>query len=1158
MGEFMPELKKKYPPQNIFSAKTLLLFSALFFFMLSCAAQTKGGKVSNTNVQKPVAGETYAIIFGISNYPGLPPLKYADKDAELFRDFLETPGGGNTKPENIFFRTNEQAKAGDFNNYALLWLNGKNLKEGDRLYIYFSGHGDAMNEFAYFLLPYDCMPNKETNNYMATGNIFMSAVKALFIAPLTQKKVDVVLIVDACRTNDLPGGEQGRQSFIGGMRSITEQGAGEIIMLSTGAGQVAVESQKVGNGHGLFTWYLVAGLSGEADKEGDAADNDGKVSLAEIAGFVKSRVRKDAKTLFNTDQVPVFLPPDRDLETMANLDSGTYHNWKLAESMLQQSNSDNIAKVLTKNGGQKGVTKGAPLDTGLVALDNKFIAAIKSQNLLGRNSAEDIYDKMNKKWPGQPITEDAKYSLATEFINFGQEKINLFLSGKGIVHLQRMENEFSNKSGGTANKDEIKNIPAGIEDQIVRMKTVTITGFDKAAEMMEKAVKLLNNEPEVLDPLYTKLYFLQAAACDQVNNVSIREQGVGLIKKAIRRDTAAAYNYLMLGHLLYDLKNDSCEVYFKKAIKLAPKWAEPESDLANFYSEKNNFDLAIRHYTIAVRLDSLDDVAYQNIGVLYTGERKLDSAQKYFMKGLSINPCNKYANCNLGFLSAKAMVSNSVNDPNFKISERYLKKSIACDSGFTHGYYIVAGLFNKINLKDSSVYYLKMGIDKNPRDPLLYRALGNEYLEMKDTVKGEAAYQKALSTDSLDINNYLTLSQFYCNQGTTGVNKALKYSQKALQLDPNSSAAWRTIGDIYYAQGIYDKAIFNYQGAIKLTPNDADSYNNLGNAYFYNQDMEHAITSYEQAVRLDTTFAIAFNNVGACYYLKKDFPKAIADYQKAVKLDSTYSNAYKNLGNIYTSLKQYDKGILYYTKAINLDPGNAQLYNALGNVYYFLKQYNTAIIYHKKTVALAPSSPLGYNDLGADYDDLNKPDTAMLYYKKSIGVDSTRALPYMNIGHIYQNAKAYDKALAFYSTAAKRNPNNPGVYNNIGNVYLALKDYAKEIYYYNIAIQLDSTITYHLQDLGFAYVYSKDYKNGIACLQKAVKYYPDDPAVYYNVACGFSLASDTDMGIKYLKLALEKGFKDYAWLNTDPDIVNLRKLADFNQLMKQYFPDKVK
>ncbi len=107
--------------QQAHSFGCFVIFSV---FALNCLAQTKGGKVVNTVEQKPITGNTYSIIFGVSNYPGLTPLKYADKDAQLFRDFLETPAGGNTKPENIFFRTNEKAKWADFDVDALGWLNG--------------------------------------------------------------------------------------------------------------------------------------------------------------------------------------------------------------------------------------------------------------------------------------------------------------------------------------------------------------------------------------------------------------------------------------------------------------------------------------------------------------------------------------------------------------------------------------------------------------------------------------------------------------------------------------------------------------------------------------------------------------------------------------------------------------------------------------------------------------------------------------------------------------------------------------------------------------------------------------------------------------------------------------------------------------------------
>ncbi len=49
------------------------------------------------------------------------------------------------------------------------------------------------------------------------------------------------------------------------------------MMLSTGPGQVSIGDSRIGNGHGLFTYTLIDGLSGAADEEGD---RDGVVSLA--------------------------------------------------------------------------------------------------------------------------------------------------------------------------------------------------------------------------------------------------------------------------------------------------------------------------------------------------------------------------------------------------------------------------------------------------------------------------------------------------------------------------------------------------------------------------------------------------------------------------------------------------------------------------------------------------------------------------------------------------------------------------------------------------------------------------------------------------------------------------------------------------------------
>ena len=90
----------------------------LFFLLLLipslCFSQTR--TISDVTEEKnPVTtGDIYAFIVGISSYPYIKPLSYADKDAELFRDFLKSNAGGNVKDDNITFLPNERATYGAF------------------------------------------------------------------------------------------------------------------------------------------------------------------------------------------------------------------------------------------------------------------------------------------------------------------------------------------------------------------------------------------------------------------------------------------------------------------------------------------------------------------------------------------------------------------------------------------------------------------------------------------------------------------------------------------------------------------------------------------------------------------------------------------------------------------------------------------------------------------------------------------------------------------------------------------------------------------------------------------------------------------------------------------------------------------------------------
>jgi tetratricopeptide (TPR) repeat protein len=860
---------------------------------------TRGGVVTSESPADTAKGNIYAIITGVSNYPYINPLKYADKDAILFRNFLKSPAGGSAKPENILSLINDSAKAADFNVKAYSWLKSKNLKKGDRLYIYFSGHGDAMEGGLYFFLPYDCAPNKDDHNYLGTGNIDLQHVKTLFVKPQTAKGVEVLLIMDACRTNELAGGKEGQQSFA--TNFIAEQKMGEIILLSTGPGQVSIESPNIGNGHGLFTYYLIDGLAGAADKDPSTGDNDNKVSLLEISSYTKAQVRKIAKTQFNTDQIPYSCCSEKDLETITKVDLSTYNNWENAKKLQQMNSDENLFAVNNIRQGEKGVGDAIRSDDSLqISIYNRFVNALKNEKLIGEGSAETYYTELGKNWPDNAITLDAKYSLAAKYLNFCQQKINLFISGKGLIHIIYMEKEM-NKD----NPDNDNNSFAPTGEQINKLKTLVTTGFDVAEKMMQKAVALLKNDPELLKPILPKYDFIKtmSAYADKRNSLN---EVAAYCKTSIASDPLSPSAYLLMGWIYQDLENDSCEYYFKKAAAIAPKWAYPINGLGNLYFSKNRYEEAKQYFFKAVKMDSLYTHAYRNIGMIYYNvsgmnyfkqsgmshldQKALDSAQYFFRKVFALDSCDSYANEYLGKIMqnyiSTSFGSFSTDNNYFAIAKRYFSRAIKCDTGFISGYQKLADLYSLSKNDSSAMAILQKCTEINPVNAEAWRNLGAYHLTtLADTLTAATHFKKAISLDPLTGINYYTLARLYRKQ---------KNKEKAIDI---------------------------YKEALNKMGDNKDLFNEIANTYFQEPSQ---------------------------------FDSAIAYYNKALQMNTGLDYVYYNLGLLHTAKKSIkDSTIYYYRWAVSYNPYRwHKLNHIIAEFFYDKKDFNQAKKYYRQALAV--------------------------------------------------------------------------------------------------------------------------------------------------------------------------------------------------------------
>ncbi|MBL7828526.1 MAG: caspase family protein, partial [Saprospiraceae bacterium] len=223
---------------------------------------------------------TRAVIVGISDYRNdlITDLRFADRDAQIFADFLASAAGGNVPTENVKVLTNEKATLGQIVS-ALTWLKDES-KAGDKAIIYFSGHGDMETLTGLsFLLAHDA----SANAYSGGGGFPVFSLQAVISILSTQKNVQVLLITDACRAGKLAGNEvNGVQATA---KILSDQFANEVKVLSCQPNEFSLESTAWGGGRGVFSYYLIDGLKGLADNNQDQV-----VTLLELSRYLEDQV----------------------------------------------------------------------------------------------------------------------------------------------------------------------------------------------------------------------------------------------------------------------------------------------------------------------------------------------------------------------------------------------------------------------------------------------------------------------------------------------------------------------------------------------------------------------------------------------------------------------------------------------------------------------------------------------------------------------------------------------------------------------------------------------------------------------------------------------------------------------------------------------------
>jgi tetratricopeptide (TPR) repeat protein len=226
----------------------------------------------------------------------------------------------------------------------------------------------------------------------------------------------------------------------------------------------------------------------------------------------------------------------------------------------------------------------------------------------------------------------------------------------------------------------------------------------------------------------------------------------------------------------------------------------------------------------------------------------------------------------------------------------------------------------------------------------------------EDVLRAQNQFKYIIKKDSKNAKALVglatTFSFFQDNE------KAFKYINQALRIDPKFRDAYLLKGSIYRNLGNFERAVSSYETAVQQDPNFTVGYLWLGSLYEMKQDpicIEYYTTAYRlEPKNPDVIYSLA--------YAKQIFGKekaATSLYRKMIRLDSTYFDAYFQIGYMKQfSEKDLDSALYYYDKVVEIQPRHVESYHNMGVIYEDRKDITNALFSYAKALKNNPDFEL--------------------------------------------------------------------------------------------------------------------------------------------------------------------------------------------------------
>lgn len=436
---------------------------------------------------------------------------------------------------------------------------------------------------------------------------------------------------------------------------------------------------------------------------------------------------------------------------------------------------------------------------------------------------------------------------------------------------------------------------------------------------------------------------------------------------------------------------------------------------------------------------------------------------------------------------------------------------------------------------------------KPARRAMVYSLRSDIYTDLEDGVKALMDLHSAIkdAPDMLDL--YLKRGNLYAAMGQYDLAEV--DMRKIASLDTENPTGYVGLAMIAELQERYEDAIQNLNEAIKIAPDEGYLYYLRANVYIqlehYEEAMDDIIYTIANSLANEDTYTLlniiaaqamptleaklkAVESVsktgeflfliGLAHQNIGDMKGALEYYQQVTERQELTDFVASQIATAYQMIGDYSSALKYIDEAISLDPTDYTYIYGKTQMLFEDDNFQRALAESNKYIAIMPDNFEGYYQRAQIKSKLQDLQGAIDDYSKTIELNDTYLFAYIKRADLYTALGRKDAATA---------------------------DYRKVIEILQEHDATDITMAYAYQSLG-------EQEQALATIAKCIELAPDDADLYYTISGVYGRMGKAEQALDNLRIALEKGFNSFSFIEQDEDLAALRDNPQYKALVQQY------